>query len=161
MIEGDRVRVTITVDVEPADAFTAFTEEIDLWWRRGVAYRRFGKNPSTLVLETKMGGRLFEQYGDEVREAGRVTIYDPPKRVAFEWRGANFAPDERTEVDVTFTRTPSGRTTVDLVHSGFAALRPDHPVRHGEPPEAFLRMIGLWWADLLRSYTARCDRQQE
>ena len=156
MIEGDRTSVTVTVDVEPAVAFEVFTNDIDLWWRRDVAYRVAGRKPGTLVLEGKLGGRLFEQNegpaGPAVYEAGRITAWDPPHRLAFDWRASNFAPGELTHVEITFTRTESGRTQLVLVHSGFAALRPDHPVRHGEPAAAFVGRLGLWWGQLLTSF---------
>jgi uncharacterized protein YndB with AHSA1/START domain len=155
VIEGDQTTVTVTVDVEPAVAFEVFTQEIDRWWRHGVAYRVAGRNPGMLVLEPKLGGRLFEQYegpaGPAVHETGRITAWEPPSRLSFEWRGANFAPGEVTYVDITFTRTESGRTQLVLVHRGFAALRPDHPVRHGEPPAAFVGRLGQWWGKLLTS----------
>lgn len=156
MIAGDQATVTVTVDVEPAVAFDVFTQEIDLWWQRGVAYRVAGRKPGTLVLEPKLGGRLFEQYegpaGPAVHEAGRITTWEPPARLAFEWRAVNFAPGEVTYVEITFTRTESGRTQLVLVHRGFAALRPDHPVRHGEPPARFVATLGRWWGDLLSSF---------
>jgi uncharacterized protein YndB with AHSA1/START domain len=95
---------------------------------------------------------LFEEYegpaGRRVHEAGKVLVWEPPARLAFEWRGTNFAPGESTVVEITFTATESG-TRLDLVHRGFAALRPDHPVRHGKPVEAFIRDLGLWWGALL------------
>jgi hypothetical protein len=31
----DQVRVSVLVEVPPADAFRIFVEDIDLWWRRG------------------------------------------------------------------------------------------------------------------------------
>ena len=156
MITGDQAKVTVLVDVEPAVAFEVFTQEIDQWWRRGVAYRVAGRRPGTLVLEGKLGGRLFEQYessqGPRTHEAGRITAWEPPHRLAFEWRASNFAPGEVTFVEVTFARTESGRTQVELVHRGFAALRPDHPVRHGEPPAAFVARMGLWWGGILTTF---------
>ncbi|HUJ59073.1 MAG TPA: SRPBCC domain-containing protein [Kofleriaceae bacterium] len=153
MIEGDRVAVTVRVSVPPDVAFEVFTSEIDQWWRRGVRYRVAGRRPGTLVLEPGLGGRLFEQYdgpaGTRVHEAGRITAWQPPSHLAFEWRGSNFQPGEVTFVDVRFTATDSGGTEVALEHRGFAALRPDHPVRHGKPAEAFIRDLGSYWADLL------------
>lgn len=156
MIAGDRVAVTVTVDVEPAVAFDVFTREIDRWWRRGPRYRASGRgkaSPGVLVLEPRVGGRLFEHYdggdGPRAHEAGTVVTWDPPTHLAFEWRASNFAAGETTLVDVRFVATAAGHTEVRLVHSGFAALRPDHPVRHGAPVAAFIRDLGLWWGELL------------
>ena len=155
MIEGDQVRVSVRVDVEPAVAFEVFTSEIDLWWRRGVAYRVAGRRPGTLVLEGKLGGRLFEQYdgpdGPRTHQTGTITIWEPPRRLAFEWRATNFQPGEVTFVDVTFTPTESGATELVLVHRGFASLRPDHPVRHGQPADIFIGRHARWWGALLSS----------
>ncbi len=152
-IAGDRVAVMVRVEVAPEVAFEVFTSEIDRWWRRGIAYRVAGRDKGMLVLEPKVGGRLFEEYtgpsGPAVHEAGRITAWEPPGRLAFEWRGSNFAPGESTHVEVTFTATESGATQVALVHTGFAALPPDHPVRHGDPVPVFIGRIGRWWGDLL------------
>ena len=158
-IAGDSVRVMVTVGVEPAVAFAVFTEEIDLWWRKGIAYRVAGRRPGQIVLEPKLGGRVFEQYdsdaGTRVHETGTITTWEPPSRLAFEWRGSNFAPGEVTLVDIRFTPTESGGTQVALVHSGFAALRPDHPVRHGESAAVFIGRLGSWWGGLLMSLRER------
>ena len=63
----------------------------------------------------------------------------------------NFAPGESTHVHVVFEAVPAG-TRVTVCHSGWAALRADHPVRHGKQGPAFIRMIGLWWGDLMTSF---------
>jgi uncharacterized protein YndB with AHSA1/START domain len=151
---GDQATVTVLVAVEPAQAFQVFTEEIDRWWRRGLKYRVAGKQRGIIHLEPRVGGRLFESFeaseGTRVVETGRVTVWEPPARIVFEWRAVNFASSEKTEVEVIFAPSPSG-TLVTVKHRGWEAIRSDHPVRHGEEVSAFLRTIGLWWGDLLTS----------
>jgi uncharacterized protein YndB with AHSA1/START domain len=151
---GDQARVSMLVRVPPSVAFRAFTEEIDQWWGRGPKYRAAGKRRGIIHLEAGVGGRLFESFettaGTQVVETGRVIAWEPPVRLAFEWRSPNFAPGEKTFVDVAFEESPSG-TLVTVTHKGWSAIRPDHPVRHGQEVQAFLRTMGLWWADLMTS----------
>lgn len=156
-IPGDEAVVSISVAVDPETAFQIFTEEIDQWWRRGRRYR-IGKAGGVIHLEPRVGGRLFESFdsGDRTRvvETGRVTAWEPPARLVFEWRAVNFAPDERTEVEVLFAPAASG-TQVTVRHRGWSAIRPDHPARHDLPVPAFIRMMGLWWGDLMTSMRER------
>jgi uncharacterized protein YndB with AHSA1/START domain len=151
---GDQATVTVLVGVPPDVAFRVFTEEIDQWWRRGLKYRVAGKRRGIIRLEPRVGGRLFESFdtsdGTRVVETGRVTSFEPPARLVFEWRAVNFAPAEKTEVEVLFQPSASG-TLVTVKHRGWSAIRPDHPARHGLDVSAFLRMMGLWWGDLLSS----------
>lgn len=156
-MSGDQVRVSVLLKVPPAEAFRVFTEEIDQWWRRGLKYRVQGPGRGILHLEPRVGGRLFEQFdGDPARvvQTGTVRVWQPPTRLVFEWRGVNFAPGETTEVDLQFEARPGG-TQLTLVHGGFAALRDDHPVRHGQPVPAFIRGMGLWWGEQLSSLRER------
>lgn len=160
-IAGDAARVSILVAVEPAAAFEIFTTEIDQWWRRGPKYRIAGSRRGVMILEPQLGGRLFESYdsaaGPKVVETGRVTAWEPPARVVFEWRTSNFAPNEKTEVEVTFAASPSG-TQVTVTHRGWSQLRPDHPVRHGQTVPAFIRAMGLWWGELMTSMREHAAR---
>jgi uncharacterized protein YndB with AHSA1/START domain len=159
-IPGDEARVTVLVAVAPADAFRIFTEEIDQWWRSGLRYRVGGKRRSVIAIEQRVGGRLFETFdaesGRRIVETGRVTAWEPPTRLVFEWRAVNFAPDESTEVEVLFEPSSSG-TRVTLTHRGWSRLRADHPVRHGEEAPAFIRNMGLWWSELLTSLRERAE----
>jgi uncharacterized protein YndB with AHSA1/START domain len=153
-IPGDQARVSVLVATAPDDAFRVFTEEIDRWWRRGPKYRAAGAGRGIIRIEPGLGGRLFESYehGAEPRvfEAGRVTGWEPPSRLVFEWRALSFAPAESTEVEVTFAPCARG-TLVTVTHRGWSRIRPDHPVRHGLEAAAFIRMMGLWWGDLMTS----------
>jgi hypothetical protein len=135
------VRVTVTVGVDPATAFTVFTEEIDQWYRRGLATMAGHRPATTLRFEPGVGGRLLE-VGDETetdgeadaepRELGRLTVWEPGERLVFvDARG--------TEVDVTFTAIPAeagdgdgdgdDRTRVVLEHRGLDRVPPTVAVR--------------------------------
>ena len=150
----DQARVSVTVTVDPTAAFRIFTEEIDQWWRRGFKYRVAGRRRGIIHLEAGVGGRLFESFdsesGSRVVETGRVTAWDPPSRLVFEWRAQAFAPAEKTEVEVLFQPSSSG-TLVTVTHRGWNRIRADHPARHGLADAAFLRSMGLWWGELMSS----------
>jgi uncharacterized protein YndB with AHSA1/START domain len=155
VIPGDQARVTVLVALDPAVCFEVFTGEIDRWWRRGRAYRVMGKGGGVMHLEPGVGGRLFEAEeragGTHVIETGRVRVWEPPSRLVIAWRAVNFGPaDVTTEVDVRFDPSPSG-TRVTLVHRGWAGIRPDHPVRHGQDVVPFIGSMGRWWGELLSS----------
>jgi uncharacterized protein YndB with AHSA1/START domain len=157
-IPGDEARASVHVRVDPQLAFELFTEDIDQWWKRGIAYRVSGKHRGIMHIEAGEGGRLFESYDaggtTKVVQTGTVMVWDPPHRLVFEWRGVNFAPGERTEVEVLF-EPKRGGTMVKLTHRGWAALRPDHPARHGHDVVQFIGMMGRWWGSLLSSLRER------
>jgi uncharacterized protein YndB with AHSA1/START domain len=150
--KGDGVRVGVLVSVPPEVAFEVFTQEIDLWWKRGPRFRFGGKSPGVLHFEPGLGGRLFESFGEgsavRVQEAGRIKLWEPPSRLVFEWRNSNFAPAEATEVVVRFEASAGG-TYVTVEHRGWAALRPNHPARHGLVGAEYSRELGRWWGQLL------------
>lgn len=156
---GDRARVSVSVAVPPALAFEIFTAEIDQWWQRGFKFRHSSSASSLLRIEPAVGGRLFEAFDREgsehIVEVGRVQVWDPPHRLNFTWRNANYAANEHTQVDVEFAGTATG-TLVTVTHSGLSALRPDHPARHGMQGAEFSRMIGLWWGEQMSSLRRRC-----
>ena len=153
-IPGDQARVSVVVAVPPEAAFRIFTDEIDQWWRHGLKYRIAGARRGIIHMEPGVGGRLFESFetGSETKvfETGKVTAWEPPSRLVFDWRGVNFSPGEKTEVEVTFQKSSSG-TLVTVTHRGWSKIRPDHPVRHHLETAPFIRMMGLWWGDLMSS----------
>jgi uncharacterized protein YndB with AHSA1/START domain len=151
---GDAATVSVFVKVALADAFDVFTQEIDLWWRKGPKFRIAGQRRGSLTLEPKLNGRLFETFdhpkGSLTFQTGTVTHWDPPHALSFEWRGVNFKPGEKTLVEVRFTSEGEG-TMVKLRHSGLSSLPAGHPARHGLDGAAFSRSMGLWWGELLTS----------
>jgi len=110
---------------------------------------------SVMHLEPAVGGALTETVSlrgrDKVYELGRVTVWDPPRRLVIAWRPVNFrASDPSTEVEVTFERAigPRGESTEVIEHRGWSEVRPDHPARHGQEVPAFIRTMAHWWSDL-------------
>lgn len=149
----DRVRAVVAVPLPVDEAFALFTGEIDRWWRRGPKYRNRIGASAVICIEPRPDGRVFEALAgaeghEHAFEIGRVLAWEPPHRLVLSWRASNFAPDERTEVEVRFEPSRSG-TTVTLEHRGWSAIRADHPVRHGQATPAFLRGLGQWWGEQL------------
>lgn len=156
---GDRARISVAVEVPPAEAFAIFTEDIDRWWRRGLKYRHSQSSSGFIRMEPQLHGRLFESFDVDgnahVIEVGRIRLWEPPHRLAFSWRNSNFAAGENTDVEVIFEPNSSG-TLLTVVHSGLASLRDDHPARHGNQGAAFSRMMGLWWGEQMRALRQFC-----
>lgn len=156
-MSGDRVRASLRVKRARDEVFTVFTEELDAWWRRGKRYR-MGEE-SVMHLAPEVGGALTETVAiggrTKVYEMGRVTVWEPPRRVVIAWRPVNFrASDPSTEVEVTFERAigAGGESTeVTIEHRGWSAVRPDHPARHRQDVPAFIHTMAFWWSDLASS----------
>lgn len=152
--DGDSVTVMALVRADRETTFEVFTEEIDRWWRRGLAYR-LGRDRSVVHLEPRLGGGLFESFTspsgkEHVKQTGTITVWEPPSRLVLTWRAVSFAPNEETEVEVRFEESASG-TRVTLVHRGWSKIRPDHPARHGQDVAPFLAGLGQWWGGLAMS----------
>jgi uncharacterized protein YndB with AHSA1/START domain len=159
---GDSASASVFVRVGREDAFDIFTREIDAWWRTGPQYRIAGRRRGQIFLEPKLGGRMFETFdlttGSRTIEVGKVTEFEPPARLALEWRGVNFKPHEKTFVEVSFEAQGEG-TMVTVRHRGWSALPDDHPARHGKTGADFARMIGMWWGGLLTSLREHVDQR--
>jgi len=165
-MSGDRVSASVFVEAPPDIAFEVFTGQIDRWWRHGLKFRQGARGLSVLHLEPRLGGRLFETIAapgadtPHVMQTGTVTEWNPPHALRIEWRGGNFAPHESTTVSVAFEPRRDG-TQVTLVHAGWAALPPDHPVRHGQPVPRFIAGMGMWWSDLMTSLRMIVDEERQ
>jgi uncharacterized protein YndB with AHSA1/START domain len=149
--ERERVVVTTVVEVAPAQAFRVFVDEIDRWWKRTPRYRWVTHPTGTLSFEGSPPERLIERNAGAAIVIGRVLTWEPGRRLAFEWSGADISASDHTEVEVRFDPHPKG-TRVTLEHRGLGALPPAHPARRGFEGEAFQAMFGYFWAILLTSY---------
>lgn len=107
---------TITVEASVETAFETFTRRIGDWWPVET-HSIGGDSVVAVVLEERVGGRLFERSRDgEEADWADVLVWEPPSRVVLRWR---VNPDrEPTEVEVRFTPDADG-TRVDLEHRGW------------------------------------------
>ena len=96
---------SVEVAADPLTAFTAFTEELDLWWVRGPINAYDSGRLVEMRCEPGVGGRILEVYDAESGEGlelARITAWEPGSRVA--WRSSL---DDVT-VDVSFDATATG-----------------------------------------------------
>jgi uncharacterized protein YndB with AHSA1/START domain len=124
------VRRTVVVDRPVEEAFRVFTEEIGKWWALDVhslSLDRTGAPAETATMEGRVGGRLYERMSNGAEaDWGRLHVWEPPHRVAFEW----FVTGTPTDVEVRFV-SEGDATRVELVHSGFDRLEDAERRRNG------------------------------
>ena len=122
--------VEIDVPTDPTTAFEVFTEEYDQWWGNGPIDAYESWRLVERRMEPGVGGRLVEDYDDEERVLGTITIWEPGSRLA--WTTAN-----NVTIDVTFTPLATGaRVTV-------SGVGPDGVV--GGAELSLVRMAPQWF----------------
>jgi uncharacterized protein YndB with AHSA1/START domain len=114
------IRKSVTVAVPVETAFRVFTEEVASWWP--LATKSVGQEETeTLVIEPRVGGRVYEQLrSGEEHDWGEILAWDPPRRFVFTWHPGRGA-ETGQEVEVTFAASGDG-TRVELEHRGWERL---------------------------------------
>lgn len=96
----------IEADTDPATAFKVFTEEYDQWWGNGPIDAYESWRLLERRIEPGVGGRILEDYGDEERVLGTITVWEPGARLAWTAR-------DDVIIEVTFAALSQGtRVTV-------------------------------------------------
>jgi len=150
MTSGSRVLVALRVKAAPDRAFEVFVGEIGAWWRPNQMFQTTPRAPGKLAFEPGEGGRFTETLANgKVFEIGRILVWEPPARLAFSYRQANFPPDLHTEVEVRFEAVGE-ETRVSVEHRGFDQV-PAGAARHGFPDAVLLTHLGEWWRAQLAS----------
>lgn len=105
----------------PADhAFTVWTSRIDTWWPAD--HTVTGTDDVTVVLEPRLGGRIYEHAVDGRRhEWGWITVWEPPTRLAYRWHLRRDAADA-TDVEIRFVGRADGTTRLEITHTGWERL---------------------------------------
>jgi uncharacterized protein YndB with AHSA1/START domain len=144
---------SVTVRAPPARAFDLFTSRMNQWWP---ARATIGKNPFvSIVLEPGAGGQWFERDAEGTETKwGKVLAWDPPERVLLAWQiNSQFTYDTDfvTEVEISFTPTAQGGTTVTLEHRNLE--------RFGADAERIAGLLGGGWPRHMADYAQFADSQ--
>ena len=118
---GPAATAEVLVEATPEEAFAIFTDEIGLWWRTGTPYWNDRERGRSVRIEPGTGGRFIEVYDLETQsgfEVGRVTAWEPGKRLALTWTQVGWPEGVATDIDVTFEPVAEG-TRVRLEQRGF------------------------------------------
>jgi len=147
-----KVYVALRVQATPERAFAVFTQEIGAWWRPSGLFQTTPRAPGVLAFED---GRLVETLANgKVFEIGKVTAWEPPSRLVFSWRQANFPPELHTEVEVRFEAVGE-ETRVSVEHRGFHQVPAESAARHGFPDPALLARLAEFWQAQIRAVGQR------
>jgi uncharacterized glyoxalase superfamily protein PhnB len=134
MSEAQSRSSTVEVAADPLTAFTAFTDELDLWWVRGPINAYDTGRLVEMRCEPGVGGRILEVYdaesGDGL-ELARITEWEPGRILA--WKSSL---DDVT-IEVRFD--PSGSGTIVRLEATVAEGGED---RGGS---SFVRMTPRWF----------------
>lgn len=149
---SSKVYVALRVKASAERAFDAFVDDIGAWWRPNGLFQTTPRAPGRMAFERGEGGRLTETLASgKVFEIGRISVWEPPRRLVFSWRQASFPPEMSTEVEVVFEALGE-ETRVSVEHRGFDRVPADSAARHGFPDQALLMRLAEWWQVLLRAY---------
>jgi uncharacterized protein YndB with AHSA1/START domain len=147
-----KVYVALRVKATPARAFAVFTQEIGVWWRPNGLFQTTPRAPGSLaftdgcLVETLANGKTYE--------IGKVLAWEPPERLVFSWRQANFPPELHTEVEVRFEAVGE-ETRVSVEHRGFHQVPAQSAARHGFPDHALLARLAEYWQAQIRAVGER------
>ena len=149
---ASRVIVSLRVAATPERAFAVFTNDIALWWQPSPIFQLTPRSPGTLAFEPGVGGRFTETLTNgKVFEIGRISVWEPGRRLVFGWRQATFTPGQATEVEVRFEAV-GHETRITVEHRGWDSVPQEHVARHTMPDAILMRRLGEWWQHLLAAH---------
>ena len=146
------VRRSVRVTRSQEDAFRLFTAELGTWWpveSHSIGSEREGVTAETAVMESTVGGRLYERMSDGTEASwGTILTWEPPERIVISW---HVNPDRPapTEVEVRFVPDGDG-TRVELEHRGWERL--------GAEGEEARSGYSTGWEFVLGRYAAAAGR---
>jgi uncharacterized protein YndB with AHSA1/START domain len=140
------LRLSYEIDCPAEHAFDVWTQRLSTWWPR--AHSASGDPDTVVVLEPRLGGRVFERTPDGTEiDWGEVTLWSPPERLGYLWHIRRDRSDA-TDVELTFVDVGNGRTRLDIVHAGWDRLGTGGP--------AWRDANRGGWDGLVPSFVAAC-----
>jgi Activator of Hsp90 ATPase homolog 1-like protein len=114
------LRMSFDVDCSAEHAFSVWTSKIGTWWPAD--HTVTGRDDLVVVMEAGVGGRIYERTPDGAEhDWGEVTIWNPPKRLAYLWHLRRDRSDA-TEVEIRFLADEAGATRIEIEHRGWDRL---------------------------------------
>jgi uncharacterized protein YndB with AHSA1/START domain len=141
---SEPISLSFEVECAPERAFSLWTTRLATWWPRDHAVDAEGM--ADIVFEGRVGGRIYERAASgREHQWGTVTAWEPPARVAYTWHlHADVA--DATEVEVRFEPIGTGRTRVEIDHTGWERL--------GEPAVERRARNRQGWESVVPHFTA-------
>jgi uncharacterized protein YndB with AHSA1/START domain len=136
---------SVSVSWDPEAAFRRFTDGFGTWWPRAT-HSIGGGLVQRIDFECRVGGLIVEELKDGRRfQWGKVTAWEPPRRVAFTWHPSR---DEAEAQDVEVCFVPEGTgTRVELVSHGWEKL--------GTRARVARRAYNIGWGSVLDTFAGR------
>ena len=148
------LRLSFEVAAPQEHAFETWTDAIDRWWPAD--HTQTGRPDLTIVLEGRVGGRIFERTRDgQEWDWGEVTVWEPPARLVYLWHLKRDRA-EATEVEIRFEPIAKSSTRVDIEHRGWEVL--------GAEAQTWRERNMGGWSTLLPHYqraASTADEQEE
>jgi uncharacterized protein YndB with AHSA1/START domain len=114
------LRFSFEVDCSREHAFDVWTRQIARWWPADHSVS--GENGLHVVLEPRVGGRIFERTAaGQEHEWGEITLWQPPERLVYLWHLRTDRSDA-TEVEIRFVAVSSDAARVEIEHRGWENL---------------------------------------
>ena len=151
-----KVFLALRVPADPLRTFEVFTQEIGLWWQPSGLFQVSSEGDGRLAFEPGPEGRLVTTFDDgSTFEIGRISIWEPGRRLVFAWRQANFSAEQTTEVEVCFEAVGEEETRVSIEHRAWDTIPRRHAARHGFPEHVTLQRAADWWRNSLQALKTR------
>ena len=140
----DPLRFNLDVACPVEHAFGVWTDRINLWWPAD--HTVSGRSDSEVVLEPRLGGRIFERTAEGVEhDWGEVTLWEPPHRLGYLWH-LRSDRSAATQVEVRFIAAAEAATRIEIEHAGWELL--------GDAAQQWRDRNRMGWTTLLPHFQA-------